>query len=458
MKKVLYLLLVVVVISSLTAHTFALAPMETISSDVQIMNLTETTALSHEDYVLAYDNLDYSTPSNIAVQTTCELFISSIFAARRNPSHDFYTFTTRESQSISQYHTLAYIDSWNEYQREINKLCDYNIVSDSIRFEHFSANIAGNTCTAEVAVNYNYTLTGSFNKDCSLSCIYYLTLIKSGSHWKIIGATTSMPCEQATNFVYGSFDAHAAALAVVASDETEEYTHESASPFFEEDISPNALAPYRRTAYNVASAVRYAETYYNKTNTLFGRSGANCQNFASQCIWAGLRPDCNLSGAATSNTLIPAVSTSLVGSNAPNVWCRSQSISYYSHYSLNWAWDNVNGFLKLILESSYTQAGPQGYYLLGISKARIGDEIAWDTTGSRNLNNGDFDHAMFVTDVNGVYGSRDTDNIFIAANTTDTTSASMPLAQYCSYPANYFATAQIVGGYYRAIEKNTPES
>lgn len=272
-------------------------------------------------------------------------------------------------------------------------------------------------------------------------------------HWRIF-----MPCEQATNFVYGSFDAPAAALAVAASDETEEYTHASASPFFEEDISPNALAPYRRTAYNVASAVRYAETYYNKTNTLFGRSGANCQNFASQCIWAGLRPDCNLSGAATSNTLIPAVSTSLVGSNAPNVWCRSQSTTYYSYYYLNWPLDNVNGFLKLILESSYTQAGPQGYYLLGISKARIGDEIAWDTTGSRNLNNGDFDHAMFVTDVNGVYGSRGTDNIFIAANTTDTTSASMPLAQYCSYPANYFATAQIVGGYYRAIEKNTPES
>lgn len=107
MKKVLYLLLVVVVISSLTAHTFALAPTETISSDVQIMNLTETTALSHEDYVLAYDNLDYSTPSNIAVQTTCELFISSIFAARRNPSHDFYTFTTRENQSISQYHNIG---------------------------------------------------------------------------------------------------------------------------------------------------------------------------------------------------------------------------------------------------------------------------------------------------------------------------------------------------------------
>lgn len=49
----------------------------------------------------------------------------------------------------------------------------------------------------------------------------------------------------------------------------------------------------------------------------------------------------------------------------------------------------------------------------------------------------------------GTSGSRGVSNIYIAANTAPTTSAYMPLAQYCSYSASCFATAHITGGYYR---------
>ena len=62
---------------------------------------------------------------------------------------------------------------------------------------------------------------------------------------------------------------------------------------------------------------------------------------------------------------------------------------------------------------------------------------------------GTLDHAMVVTDVTGSFGSRDTDDIFIAAHNNQTTSAYQSLDDYTGYKSEpHFATAHITGGYY----------
>jgi len=108
--------------------------------------------------------------------------------------------------------------------------------------------------------------------------------------------------------------------------------------------------------YNIAHAVSYAERNYNVTSgSPFGYSpGENCQNFASQCVWAGL-------GSGTGITALPAVSRQRAGSNARNVWCRNQSTTHYSSWWFNWAWDNVRSFFKLIDTSTISQEGPCGF-------------------------------------------------------------------------------------------------
>ena len=400
-----------------------------------------------------FQRLNATNNANIAIQSTCELFISSIYASRRDSNYDCTAFTTQTDNLEEMNDTIAYIMSQNQYQREIADYCNYNIVSDAISFNDFNATVTGDLCNAEIAVHYTYEMTGEFNGTFYMNCMYFLTLEKQNDCWRIVSAKTSMPNEQGDDFTYGAFNAHAAAVSVVRDHDAgaaeEELVAVTDSTVKSKSSKAEIKGPaysYKTTSYSPTSAINYASNYYNQTNSLFGASGQNCQNFASQCVWAGLRSGCN--GSGTSTTEFPAVSTSWSGSNAANVWCRNQCSTYYSNYTLNWAWDNVNGFLKLILVSDHTQVGPQGYYWQGLSNACAGDVIAWDTSGSRSVNNGDFDHAMFVTQVTGTKGSRGVSNICIAANSAPTTSAFMPLAQYCSYSASCFATAQITGGYY----------
>lgn len=335
----------------------------------------------------------------------------------------------------------------NEYQREINELMDFNIVSDSISFGDFSATITGNSCSVELPVHYSYELTGAFEETCYLNTVYYLTLENVSGSWYVVSAKSSMEMEADEDFTYEAFDAKSAAFNVAS-----DVSYAAAEPYKSEvcaktdDNIAQPLSVYTRTPYSPADAVAYAKKYYNATNSLFGRSDANCQNFASQCVWAGLLDGVGASG--TSTTAFPAVSWSWVDESEPNVWCRNQNSTYYDDYTNNWAWDNVNGFIRLIWASDHTQSGPQGYYWYGLAKAAIGDVITWDTSGSRDVTQGDYDHAMFVTNVTGTEGSRGVGNLFIAANSSATTSAYMPLAQYCSYSASYFCTLDMTDGYY----------
>ena len=408
----------------------------------QVIPVAGTTQLSQDEYKRTWASLTDNAGTAAEIQATCELFISSIYASRRDSDYNCTTFTVQSIRNEQVDSTIAYIESQNQYQREIADICDFKIISDSIEFENFSGVLTGNTCTAEIGVHYCYEMEGAFEDTFYLNCVYYLTLEKINGNWGIVTAKTSMPNEQADGFVYDSFDAHAAALAVVG-----DHDFSTMEKPTNTNNTATTTATYQTTSYSSTAAVNYAKQYYNKTNSLFGASSSNCQNFASQCVWAGLLSGCGASG--TSTTAFPAVSTAWTGTNSTNVWCRNQYTTYYGDkYWLNWGWDNVNGFLKIIWLSDHTISGPQGYYWLGLAKACVGDVIIWDTAGTRSVDSGTYDHAMVVTRTTGTVGSRGVSNFCIAANSSSTTSAYMPLAQYCSYSASCFAAAHITGSYY----------
>lgn len=447
MRKTVSVFLVLLIIIS-APFVFASETVEEVDVEYsvtiqeQLMSINDTTSLSPSAYKTAFLRLT-NTDDVTTIQAICELFVSSYFASRRFENYDFGYFVSKDSLTDP---TIAYLTSHAAYQREVNDILDFNIVSDSIEFHDFSATVAGDICNAQIAVEYSYQLTGAFNEVCYQNCVFYLTLRESSDYWLVTSCTTSMPEEQVDSFEYAAFDAKASAMAV-----TSVIVEDQLDVAENVSISPHA-ATLQGTAYSVADAISYAAKYYNKTNSLFGASTANCQNFASQCVWAGLLDGINATGS--SQTALPAISVAYAGTQeSSNIWCRNQQSTYYKtsdgySYGSNWAWDNVDGFLQLIEASNHTKPGPQGQYILGLSRACAGDVISWDTSKTRDLKSGTYDHAMFVTKVTGSVGSRGVGNIFIAANTSATTSAYMPLANYCSYTADYFATAHITEGYY----------
>lgn len=451
------MLLVVALMLSFSALAFT-TPEERGDTKITepVLKLSDTTSLTPEEYQAAFQRAsELSTDS--AIQNMCELFVTSIFASQRDEDYDCIAMTGTSALDTPLDGTLAYLNSWNEYKREVRKLSDYRVVGDQIDFSDFSATVNGDTCTAEIAAHYSFDIEGSFNETCYLNCVYYLTLQKVNNKWTVVSVKSNQANELDDGFQYGSFDARAAAVMVVEDHDfavVEKPQREVESGDLPGSEDPNVYVPFRKTEYSTYAAIKYAKTYFNKTNSVFGASDANCQNFASQCVWEGLRADCG--GSSTSRTAIPAVSTALVGSNVRNVWCRNQYSTFYNSYYLNWGWDNVNGFMKIIWRSDYTQAGPQGYYWLGLAKASAGDVIMYDKQGSRNVDSGDYDHAMFVTQVTGTYGSRGVSNMFIAANTNPTNSAYEPLAEYSSCSASCYATAHIVDGYYQVAEIEYP--
>ena len=210
----------------------------------------------------------------------------------------------------------------------------------------------------------------------------------------------------------------------------------------EKELTATALY---RWEYSVPDAVAYAVAHVTDTsNSVFGfTTGSNCQNFASQCVWAGL------GGAGTSTSARPAVSQYLSGANAPNLWQRNQYTSYYGDsYWLNWTWDNTCGFAHMLRTSITTRIGPLGntVYVNALPQTIAGNvlEVSWNGSPARDT----LDHAMFVTAVSGTAGNRTTSDIKIAAHTNPTNSAYQTLSSYTSVPASYYARVGILAGYY----------
>jgi hypothetical protein len=174
----------------------------------------------------------------------------------------------------------------------------------------------------------------------------------------------------------------------------------------------SSVTNYR--TYNKESAARYAYTYTtsgsaNQTsyyNLLFNSYNADCQNFASQCVWAGFGGD-NTS-SSISGTLIPMDN---VGTNR---WYANPAATY-------WAWTACSYFRNYISSSSsssdtrmladiYDIAGNVNSFSgLPIYPAELIGSVM-HVYGS----NGAYDHAIIITNVTGSTRS----DIYFCAHTS----------------------------------------
>lgn len=446
-------LLIAMLCIALMASTFSLTAYANLNGNLDIntsFNLSapgDTLKMTQAEYMEAAKNaMNQSENDDQKIQTICEIFLTLAKASVRSPQgYDCTQLISPDSLSKS---TIQYRLTDFQYQSALNKALGWEILWDDLVFSDFKVNRSNSTATASVVESYSYYVTDGFDSNSFRRKMYTFELLLGSNGWKITNVTTDDPWELDDKFIYTPINVKDAVDAQL----NEINIISSSKPLMDEakDIKEGiqvlpATTMYTWT-YDTADAVTYAENHYDDTsNSVFGfNSGNDCQNFASQCVWAGL------GGSGTDKKARPAVSTTLVGSSAFNVWCAGQSTTYYpsSTYWLNWTWDNVRGFSKLMVASTSSAEGPYGnaYYSSGIQNAEVGNVLTVDWAGAPAQDT--LDHAMFVTSVTGTYGSRDKTNVKIAAHTSPTNSAYQTVSSYTSEPIASFGRAVIWRGYY----------
>ena len=172
------------------------------------------------------------------------------------------------------------------------------------------------------------------------------------------------------------------------------------------------LGLYQTKAYYNKNFVNYAQYYDNNGDGIMDGDGGDCQNFVSQCIWAGF-------GGSDDATGIKGLLEPM-DCDGPNVWYGGGSSEPHSS-----SWTAPSAFNTYIENSkngtgARVQATTIGTFntTLNLASIQVGDEII--------VNNGG--HAIFIVDVTGA----SYDNIYYCAHTADKKRAK--LGDYVSDP------------------------
>lgn len=452
-KKLMSIISCMAILFCYMLNVYAYDESETSIALNDVSTIQDTTSKTQEEYVTLAESVTLRRSSDEQIiRTVCETFLTLAKAAVRNSSA--YDSTVMINSDSLKNDTIQYRLSEYEYQTELREKLGWDIVRDEVEFSDFKVSYNNGLATVSIVEKYSYYANDGFNRESVRVKEYTFTLEKSDTNWRITDIKTNDPYELSEGFEYIPIDV-TEAVAVI---ETELYNQSiktqneiavAVSRDAESSIgksntlirSTEATSLYH-WSYDADAAAAYATQYYNSINSLFGEASADCQNFASQCVWAGF-------GGASTKTGVPAVSTSLVGSDSSRVWCKDQSTTYYDDYRYNWAWTYCKSFAKLIDSSSYDQVGPLGWVYYGdLLNASVGDVIQWDEGGAPS--DLTVDHAMFVTATTGTKGTRTVSNIYVCAHNSYTNYASEALATYAPayMDASYFANERIASGYY----------
>ena len=173
--------------------------------------------------------------------------------------------------------------------------------------------------------------------------------------------------------------------------------------------SENTVTAARNTNYTSFSRVKfltYALQYDGSArNPNFmdcTDMGGDCQNFASQCIWAALGGEnSSLTGAG-----IPMINPTVAGSSG-----RAWYIFPNGTHSASWT--SCTYFGNYISAGRSSTLGLHGSIYSGIAFAETGDVIHIRNSA------GTYYHAYVVVSTSGTYGSRTLSDIYVSAHTED---------------------------------------
>lgn len=193
-------------------------------------------------------------------------------------------------------------------------------------------------------------------------------------------------------------------------------------------------------AYNRTSAVNYATTYWSSYNPNFGAFSADCQNFASQCVWYGY------GGTTVPTTDANATAPMVYNYNSSPLrdWYHAKS---GNNVAASPSWIQTSEFMKYILNSSTYVRGPMGWVYdrtnVCLKYAMPGDIIhvywKYEIDDPEDLP----DHAYVVVSTDNAYGYNNLSTIKVAAHTDDHNNYSLGALSNLGYSENEFALIRI---------------
>lgn len=442
--KVMSVLLSVCLILSIV-----IVPAYASNSKTSLSTITDTTSFDQEQYLnpieLSSNNFLSAVSEDVKVQLTCESFLAMAKAYVRNPKK--YDYTKRIHPNSLGKDTIKYRMSTFYYESEIKKALKEVISIDNLEFTDFKVTYNGDIATASIVESYTYYSNDGFDGKSFRRKKYTFELQKNNNQWEITDVKTNDPWELDPSFEYKPIDVETTISNIIVEKERLLANPVSIKETKAKSNTAQLTGFLYTWTYYPSIAVQYAVNHYQDTsNPVFGFYSSDCQNFASQCVWAGLK------GTGTSRYARPAVSyhEGTVSQSAFNVWCSGENSTYYTYPNWNWAWTSTQGFLNLMYASSSGAEGPYGNSYYGsnsIATADVGAVLDIDWSGAPSSTT--TDHAMFITQVTGTYGSRTVSDIKVAAHTDPTNSAYQRLDDYCKgYTSSYYARADIWSGHY----------
>ena len=252
----------------------------------------DTLSYTQDDYSIMNSSVSRKSDDSSQVEFLIKGFLASTKASIRE-SKLYDNKTSFISNAAIDNDTIEYRLTEAQYQNALNNAMGWSITEDNISFSKFNVEFDGESAVASIVEDYTYFATDGFDSESFRRREYTFQLKKEETGWKIVNITTNDPWELQEDFVYVPIDVQGKIEAIVneknSVDEDTSIALEDA--YQKEDSQVEATATsLSRWTYSTKKAVEYAVAHYADTeNSVFGfTSGNDCQNFASQCVWAGL--------------------------------------------------------------------------------------------------------------------------------------------------------------------------
>lgn len=378
MKKVLCIIIVIALIFTMSAVVFA---EPSIQSDTnKITSLVEQFFTVREQHFL----------SNVEIETLYQFFDESVLKRLNNDT------------------TLKVF----EYERLIRQNRSAFIANDSFKIYIEEININGNEACILASEYYEYENIPGDNDISSRCPSYSIKCVKGDSDWKIESITVGNEISFIVNCVESIFDV--ATLFdftedVPKSDPTIDAAHREREMGLMLELNQNNTRSTNAIHYySGVASVAYASTYssnanntssYNSNFLNYFSSDSDCQNFVSQCIWAGFYG--TNTSTAINNKYTPMITTS-----GREWWATSSSATT--------SWVNCEAF------ANYVAAGGSsvdGLYGSVGSKGSIANGYAGDII--QVYNGSGYHHSYIIDQATGTSGSRTLSNFYVTAHTTN---------------------------------------
>ena len=302
---------------------------------------------------------------------------------------DFLTFFNPNSQ---QFRHLQYMSDRIELEAGLRRANDAQVMKSEHHLKHHLVGISGDYAEITFFETYEYVLKPVPEFKTSETARYEVALDRTNGTWLLSDVITDSDFDDA----FRDTD-----IDVKTFLNSNLKPQNSASPA--EYLGPDMTMFPVFTPLDTEKVVTYAEKYALSYNPLFFSYkglGGDCQNFASQCIWAGLGG--KNTAAAVDLKMPPMVRT------GPRAWYQNSTTDHDPFGR----WIGVQPFSDYILSGQVGDLGPVGTVTDGLANAATGDLIAI-SDGKRWF------HIYVVVAHTGVQGMRTTKDLWVSAHTTD---------------------------------------